>query len=42
LCVELAINGNAQRIVAGDQDLLALSPFPEISIVTLRDYLERA
>jgi len=38
--LELAVNGNAELIVSGDQDLLILNPFREISIVTVKDFLE--
>ena len=38
--LELAVNGNAELIVSGDQDLLILHPFSEISIVTVKDFLE--
>ena len=38
--LELAVNGNAELIVSGDQDLLILNPFNEISIVTVKDFLE--
>ena len=37
--LELAVNGNAELIVSGDQDLLILNPFLRISIVTARDFL---
>lgn len=32
--LELAVNGHADLIVSGDDDLLALNPFRDISIVT--------
>ncbi|MGL5032865.1 MAG: putative toxin-antitoxin system toxin component, PIN family [Microcystaceae cyanobacterium] len=32
--LELAVNGDAQFIITGDQDLLILNPFREIKIVT--------
>ncbi len=38
--LELAVNGNAELIVSGDQDLLMLNPFLGISIVTVREFLE--
>ncbi|MFM1843741.1 MAG: hypothetical protein RLZZ490_2484 [Cyanobacteriota bacterium] len=38
--LELAINGNAELIVSGDQDLLVLNPFRGISIITVKDFLE--
>ncbi|MEY3403108.1 MAG: DNA-binding protein [Anabaena sp. CRKS33] len=38
--LELAVNGNAELIVSGDEDLLILNPFQEIAIVTVRQFLE--
>lgn len=38
--LELAVNGRADVIVTGDRDLLVLSPFRSISIITPRRYLE--
>lgn len=38
--LELAISGDAECIVSGDQDLLVLHPFCGISIVTPRDFLD--
>jgi putative PIN family toxin of toxin-antitoxin system len=38
--LELAISGNAECIVSGDQDLLVLHPFRGIPIVTPRDFLD--
>lgn len=38
--LELAISGDAECIVSGDQDLLVLHPFRGISIVTPRDFLD--
>jgi putative PIN family toxin of toxin-antitoxin system len=38
--LELAISGNAECIVSGDQDLLVLHPFRGISIVKPRDFLD--
>jgi putative PIN family toxin of toxin-antitoxin system len=37
--LELAISGNADVLVTGDDDLLALNPFRGIAIVTPRDFL---
>ena len=37
--LELALNGEADRIVTGDKDLLALHPFQGIPIVTPAGYL---
>jgi putative PIN family toxin of toxin-antitoxin system len=36
--LELAVNGDAELIVSGDQDLLILNPFLGISIVTAREF----
>jgi len=38
--LELAVNGDAELIVSGDQDLLILNPFLGISIVTVKEFLE--
>jgi len=38
--LELAISGDAECIVSGDQDLLVLHPFRGISIVTPRGFLD--
>lgn len=38
--LELALSGKADHVVSGDQDLLVLSPFRGIPIVTPRDFLE--
>jgi putative PIN family toxin of toxin-antitoxin system len=37
--LELAVNGKAECIVTGDQDLLILDPFREISIITVAQFL---
>ncbi len=37
--LELAVDGNADLILSGDQDLLVLSPFRGIPIVTPTQYL---
>jgi uncharacterized protein len=37
--LELAVNGNADLIVTGDQDLLVLRQFRNILISTPADYL---
>ena len=39
--LELAVNGEAHLIIAGDADLLALHPFRGIDIVTPAAYLAR-
>lgn len=39
--LELAVNGQADLIVTGDRDLLALSPFRAIPIITPARYLQR-
>ena len=38
--LELAVNGQADAIIAGDQDLLVLNPFREISIVDPHQFLQ--
>lgn len=37
--LELAVNGNANYIITGDQDLLVLHPFQDIAIISVSDYL---
>ena len=37
--LELAVNGKAECIVTGDQDLLILHPFREIPIITVAQFL---
>jgi putative PIN family toxin of toxin-antitoxin system len=37
--LELAVNGQAESIITGDQDLLILHPFLSINIVTVNDFL---
>ncbi len=37
--LELAVNGKADYIITGDQDLLVLNPFQDISIILVSDYL---
>ncbi len=39
--LELAVEGEAKAIVSGDDDLLALHPFRDISIVTPSAFLEQ-
>ncbi|MGH8290951.1 MAG: putative toxin-antitoxin system toxin component, PIN family [Steroidobacteraceae bacterium] len=39
--LEVAINGEADLIVTGDKDLLALHPFRGVEIITPREYVER-
>ncbi len=39
--LELAVNGNANLIVTGDRDLLVLSPFQKISVITPANFLQR-
>lgn len=39
--LELAVNGAADLIVTGDNDLLVLHPFRDIPILTPASYLER-
>jgi len=37
--LELAVNGNANYIITGDQDLLVLHPFQNIAIISVSDYM---
>jgi uncharacterized protein len=37
--LELAVNGNANYIITGDQDLLVLHPFQDIAIISVSEYL---
>lgn len=37
--LELAITGEAECIITGDQDLLVLNPFQEIKIITVQEFL---
>ncbi|BAW95786.1 PIN domain protein [[Synechococcus] sp. NIES-970] len=37
--LELAVNGNADFLVTGDQDLLILNPFQDVEILTAQDFL---
>jgi putative PIN family toxin of toxin-antitoxin system len=37
--LELAINGHADSIITGDQDLLVLHPFCGINILTAKDFI---
>ena len=39
--LELAVNGNADFIVTGDEDLLVLNPFREIEIITPEVFVSR-
>lgn len=39
--LELAISGNADFLVTGDQDLLVLHPFRDIKITTVTDFLSK-
>lgn len=39
--LEVAVSGNADWIISGDQDLLILDPFHEISIISPRAFLEQ-
>ena len=38
--LELAVNGNADFIISGDDDLKVLNPFREIEIVSPREFIE--
>jgi uncharacterized protein len=39
--LEVGLNGNADLILTGDADLLALNPWREIAIVSPADYVKR-
>lgn len=39
--LELAVNGNANLIVTGARDLLVLSPFQKIPVITPANFLQR-
>ncbi|MFP4620886.1 MAG: putative toxin-antitoxin system toxin component, PIN family [Bacteroidales bacterium] len=39
--LELALSGNADCIISGDEDLLILNPFRSIPILTANEFLER-
>jgi putative PIN family toxin of toxin-antitoxin system len=38
--LELALNGEAQYIITGDQDLLVLNPFRNVRVITVEDFLK--
>lgn len=38
--LELAVNGSANYIVTGDDDLLTLNPFRDVEIITPNDFLK--
>lgn len=38
--IDLAVCGKAQYIITGDEDLLILNPFQNISIINAREFLE--
>lgn len=40
MILELAVSGNADVIVTGDEDLLVLHPFEKIDILNPKDFLE--
>ena len=40
--LELAVNGNADYVVSGDQDLLTLNPFQGIAIILPAEFLRVA
>lgn len=39
--LELAVSGNADFIITGDNDLLVLNPFKNIKIITVSEFLNR-
>lgn len=38
--LELAVNGKAEYIITGDQDLLVLHPFRDTKILTTKDFID--
>jgi len=38
--LELAVNGQAEYLITGDKDLLELSPFKHIKILTAKDFID--
>jgi predicted nucleic acid-binding protein len=41
LFLELAVSGNAKIIISGDKDLLVLSPFWNIRIISPKEFVEQ-
>jgi len=39
--LELAVSGNAKIIISGDKDLLVLSPFRDIRIISPKEFIEQ-
>ena len=39
--LELAVSGNANFLISGDQDLLILNPFWSTEILTVKDFLQK-
>ena len=39
--LELAVNGQAECLITGDQDLLILNPFRGISILSIWEFMEK-
>ena len=39
--LEVGVNGNADYLITGDQDLLVLNPFQGIEIITVNEFLTR-
>lgn len=39
--LEVAVNGNANYLIAGDKDLLVLHPFRNIEIISVNDFLSQ-
>lgn len=38
--LELALNGEAQYIISGDRDLIALNPFRDVRVITADEFLK--
>jgi len=39
--LEVAINGKAEYLITGDNDLLVLRPFQDVKIMTINEFLDR-
>jgi predicted nucleic acid-binding protein len=41
MLLEVAVNGSAQALVAGDRNMVSLNPFQGVMIVTPSKYIRR-
>lgn len=39
--LEMAVSGQADAMITGDKDLLALHPFKNVDIITLKEFIDR-